>query len=216
MLTLFDLDNTLLAGDSDHAFGDYLAAQGWVDPVEHTARNDAFYADYCRGELDIRSYTEFVLSTLKDRDAATLSQLQQDYLNEVIRPMILPAGQQLLAEHRARGDHIVIITATNRFITGPIAHLMGVDDLLATEGEIIDGRYTGRMTGIPCYREGKVQRVEAWLRFQGLEGHPSRFYSDSHNDLPLLQWVDEPVAVDADARLAHYAQEHGWQQISLR
>ncbi|NNM51679.1 MAG: HAD family hydrolase [Pseudomonadales bacterium] len=215
-MTLFDLDNTLLAGDSDHAFGDYLAAQGWVDAVEHTARNDAFYADYCRGELDIRAYSEFVLGSLKGRDTLTLSRLQQDYLNEVIRPMILPAGQKLLAEHRARGDRIVIVTATNRFITGPIAHAMGVDDLLATEGEIIDGRYTGRMVGIPCYREGKVLRVEAWLKSQGLDRHPSRFYSDSHNDLPLLEWVDEPVVVDADERLTQYAAERGWMQISLR
>ncbi len=216
MLALFDLDNTLLRGDSDHAFGDYLAAHGEVDAQAHRLRNDAFYADYQRGELDIRAYSEFVLATLVGRSRAELEALQERYVREVIEPMILSAGQELLAEHRRRGDTLVIITATNSFITAPIARRMGVDHLLATEGEVIDGAYSGRIKGIPCYREGKVLRLQQWLREQGHSGHPSCFYSDSHNDLPLLEWVDEAIAVDADARLAEQAQQRGWRQISLR
>ncbi len=216
MLALFDLDNTLLQGDSDHAFGDFLAARGEVDAAAHRARNDAFYADYLAGTLDIRAYSEFVLSTLKGRSPEQLAELQQTYLHEVILPMILPAGQALLDEHRQRGDTLLIITATNSFITAPIARYMQVPHLLATEGELIDGRYSGRVSGIPCYREGKVERLKLWLQAQALPAQASIFYSDSHNDLPLLEWVDEAVVVDGDAKLRAQAQLRGWRQISLR
>ncbi len=216
MLALFDLDNTLLAGDSDHAFGDYLAHIGWVDAQSHRQQNDRFYADYCSGTLDILAYSQFVLQPLCGRAPIELATLQQTYVDEVIKPLVLPAAIELLEQHRQAGDTLVIVTATNRFITEPIARLLNVPHLIATEGEVIEGRYTGRISGIPCFQQGKVQRVEEWLGAQQLNGIYSRFYSDSFNDLPLLTWANEAVVVDADAKLQGEAIKRGWPQISLR
>lgn len=216
-LAIFDLDNTLIAGDSDHLWGEFLVRQGQVDEAGFKATNDAFYQDYLDGTLDIMAYQEFVLGVLKGRPLAELEALHAQYLNEVIGPLWLPRAQALVDRHRAEGHRLMIITATNDFITAPIAERLGIDQLLATVAERdAEGGYTGRVSGIPCYREGKVKRLEAWLTEQNESLSGSYFYSDSHNDLPLLGKVAHPVAVDPDDKLARTAHQRGWPIISLR
>jgi len=200
-LALFDLDNTLLAGDSEHAFGEFICERGLVDVAAHRARNDAFYADYCAGTLDIVAYQEFNQAILTQHDEASLRRLQDDFVREVIEPMILPKGEALLQKHRAAGDRLLIVTATNRFITERIAERLGVETLLATECGRENGRYTGKLSGTPCYQQGKVVCLANWLQENGLNLDGSHFYSDSHNDLPLLEAVSHPVAVDPDDKL---------------
>ncbi len=216
MLALFDLDNTLIAGDSDHAWGEFLCDHGHVDVAEYRARNEAFYRDYQAGVLDMQAFLEFALRPLRDTPMETLVAWRERFLAERIEPMLLPAASALLERHRARGDRLVIITATNRFITAPIAERLGVADLLATEPEHVDGRYTGRVAGIPCFREGKVQRLQAWAAEHGEDPATACFYSDSGNDLPLLEQVAEPWAVDPDPTLKAAAEARGWPVISLR
>ncbi|PAU56754.1 phosphoserine phosphatase [Pseudomonas sp. PIC25] len=215
-LALFDLDNTLLAGDSDHAWGDYLCERGILDGVAYKARNDAFYQDYLAGHLNIRDYLNFCLEILGRTEMAQLEQWHREFMRDCIEPIILAKGEALLEKHRAAGDRLVIITATNRFVTGPIAARLGVETLLATECEMQDGRYTGRTTDVPCYQEGKVTRLERWLGETGLSLEGSYFYSDSRNDLPLLERVSHPVAVDPDPILRAEAEKRGWPVISLR
>jgi HAD superfamily hydrolase (TIGR01490 family) len=215
-LAIFDLDNTLIAGDSDHAWGEFLVSKNLVDSQWYKAQNDKFYADYCTGQLDIIAYSEFVFSFLAQHDTAYLQQLHQQFMNEVIRPIMLPKAQALIAEHRAAGDELLIITATNRFITQAIGEAFGIPQLLATEPEKVNDRYTGKVLGVPCYKEGKITRYQAWLAQQNKRFDKVTFYSDSHNDLPLLSIVDVPVVVDADAKLLAHAQEKGWQVLSLR
>ncbi|CAD5106082.1 histidinol-phosphatase [Zestomonas carbonaria] len=215
-LALFDLDNTLLAGDSDHAWGDYICQRGLVDAAEYQARNDAFYADYCAGKLDVVAYQNFSQAILGRTDMALLAEWHRDFMREVIEPIILAKGEALLEEHRRAGDRLVIITATNRFVTAPIAARLGVDTLLATECGMADGRYTGQIAGTPCYQQGKVVRLDQWLAETGLGLEDSYFYSDSRNDLPLLETVANPVAVDPDDVLRATAKERGWPVISLR
>jgi HAD superfamily hydrolase (TIGR01490 family) len=215
-LAIFDLDNTLLAGDSDHAWGEFLVEQGLVDGIWYKAENDRFYADYCAGRLDILAYSEFVFSVLTQHDAATLADWHRRFMQEKVAAMILPKGRALLAQHRAAGDQLLIITATNRFITEPIARELGVGELLATEPERINGRYTGKVAGIPCYKEGKIQRLEAWLAATGTSAEDACFYSDSRNDIPLLAYVSRPVAVDPDDALRQHALSLGWPILSLR
>lgn len=215
-LAIFDLDNTLLRGDSDHAWGEFLADHGYVDGASHRARNDAFYADYCRGELDIFAYAEFVFEVLTRHDADTLKSWHRQFMAEYIQPIILPKGRELIARHREDGDTLMIITATNSFITRPIAHALGIEHLIATDPEMVSGAYTGKVAGIPCYKEGKVKRLEAWLAENGADAKGCWFYSDSRNDLPLLEWADNPVAVDPDDVLRKTAEERGWPVISLR
>lgn len=215
-LAIFDLDNTLLNGDSDHAWGEFLIQQGIVDPATFKARNDAFYADYQRGELDINAYLAFALEPASRLTSDELLTLQQRFLADIIQPMLLPKAHALLAQHRQQGDYLLIITATNRIVTQPIADLLGVDDLLASEAEYRDGRYTGQPTGIPCYQHGKVDRLHTWLAENPFSLEDSYFYSDSHNDLPLLGKVGHPVAVDPDDRLRDTALAQGWPVISLR
>lgn len=215
-LALFDLDNTLLGGDSDHAWGDYLCERGILDTVEYKARNDAFYQDYLAGKLDLKAYLEFSLEILATTDRAQLDAWHQDFMRECIEPIILPKALALLEEHRAAGDKLVIITATNRFVTAPIAQRLGVDTLLATECEERDGQYTGRSCDVPCFREGKVTRLNRWIAENGFNLEDSYFYSDSMNDLPLLEQVTHPVAVDADPQLQAEATRRGWNQMSLR
>ncbi len=215
-LALFDLDNTLLAGDSDHSWGEFLCQRGRVDAAEYQARNDAFYADYCAGRLDVVAYQNFSQAILGRTPMATLAQWQAEFMADVIEPIILARGEALLEQHRRAGDRLVIITATNRFVTGPIAARLGVDTLLATECGMQDGRYTGQVTGIPCYQEGKVTRLNLWLEEQALSLEDSCFYSDSRNDLPLLERVSHPVAVDPDEVLRATAEQRGWPVISLR
>lgn len=215
-LALFDLDNTLLAGDSDHAWGEFLVRRGLVDGAWYKAQNDRFYADYCRGELDIIAYSEFVFAVLVKESPETLAAWHRQFMAEDVSRMILPKGRELLEQHRARGHRLLIITATNRFITGPIAAELGVTDLLATEPEIRDGRYTGKVAGIPCYQHGKIERLQQWLAETGESAEGCWFYSDSRNDIPLLEFATHPVAVDPDEPLRAHAASNSWPVISLR
>lgn len=215
-LAIFDLDNTLLNGDSDHAWGEFIADLGVVDAKTYRAKNDAFYDDYCRGELDIFAYQRFVLSPLANRPMQELAQWHAQFMRDKVEGMILPKAEALVASHRAQNHTLMIITATNAFITAPIAKRLGINILMATDPEIRNGVYTGDISGTPCYREGKVERLNAWLQKNNEALAGSFFYSDSHNDLPLLQQVDHPVAVDADDKLKAFAQKNDWQVMSLR
>lgn len=215
-LAIFDLDNTLLAGDSDHLWGEFLCANGYVDAADYKARNDRFYEDYLNGRLDVMAYQNFCQEILGRTDLDVLQQWHQQFMRDYIEPIILPAGEKLIARHRAAGDYIMIITATNRFITEPIAVRLGVDHLIATECGMQAGRYTGTLTGVPSFQAGKITRLNEWLSENRATLLDSYFYSDSHNDLPLLEKVANAVAVDADDRLRTIAQERGWQIISLR
>ena len=215
-LALFDLDNTLLAGDSDHAWGDYLCEQGILDPVSYKRRNDAFYQDYLEGTLDLQAYLAFSMQILAATEPARLAQWHQAFMRDCIEPIILPKAVKLIEQHRGAGDQLMIITATNRFVTDPIARRLGVRTLLATECEQRNGRYTGRSTDIPCFREGKVTRLQRWMLENGHDLTDSCFYSDSLNDLPLLERVTHPVAVDPDPTLRAEAERRGWKIISLR
>ncbi|WOJ97552.1 HAD family hydrolase [Congregibacter brevis] len=215
-LAIFDLDNTLIAGDSDHLWGEYLCTQNMVDETQFRAANEGFYADYQRGELDIQAYLAFALAPLAGRSPESLRELQTSFLKDCIEPILLSAAAGLIQEHRSRGDRLLIITATNEFVTAPIARLLGIEELLGCAVEVANGVLTGRPTGTLTYREGKVARLKEWLIEEGESLEGAWFYSDSHNDLPLLEVVDNPVAVDADPTLSHIAQDRGWPQISLR
>ncbi len=215
-LAIFDLDNTLLSIDSDHAWGEFLVEQGAVDPVAYREANERFLADYNAGTLDMAAFLEMALKPLAENTPEQLAAWHQQFMASKIEPHILPKAEELLARHRTKGDTLLIITATNRFITGPIAERLGVDNLIAVEPEMVDGRYTGRVDGVPSYREGKVIRLQAWLEAQDITMDGAWFYSDSHNDLPLLEKVDHPVAVDPDDTLRKVAEERHWRIMSLR
>lgn len=215
-LAIFDLDNTLLSIDSDHAWGEFLLEQGAVDPVAYREANERFMADYNAGTLDMAAFLEMALKPLADNSPEQLSAWHQQFMASKIEPNILPKAEELLARHRTKGDTLLIITATNRFITAPIAERLGVDHLIAVNPEVKEGRYTGRVSGIPSYREGKVTRLEKWLEDQDLTMEGAWFYSDSHNDLPLLEIVEHPVAVDPDDTLRQVAEERQWRIMSLR
>lgn len=215
-LAIFDLDNTLLSIDSDHAWGEFLVEQGAVDPVAYREANERFLADYNAGTLDMAAFLEMALKPLAENTPEQLAAWHQQFMASKIEPHILPKAEELLARHRTKGDTLLIITATNRFITGPIAERLGVDNLIAVEPEMVNGRYTGRVDGVPSYREGKVIRLQAWLEAQDITMDGAWFYSDSHNDLPLLEKVDHPVAVDPDDTLRQVAEERNWRIMSLR
>ena len=215
-LALFDLDNTLLNGDSDHAFGQFLCTQGVVDSAAFEQTNDQFYQDYQAGTLDIAAYIQFALQPIVTMSADERSALHAQFMETIIEPMILQKGLALLEEHQQQGHTVVIITATNRFVTSPIAKRLGVKHLIATEPEVIEGRYTGRHAGQPCFQEGKITCLNAWLEQHNNTLDGSYFYSDSANDIPLLEHVENPVAVDPCPRLTHYAKEHDIPIISLR
>ena len=215
-LAIFDLDNTLLGTDSDHAWGEFLVRHGKVDAKEYQKKNDDFYQDYKDGNLDINAYLEFVLQPLSLETPETLNAWHDQFMQEFIEPAILPKALELLKQHRDDGDYLLIITATNSFITHPIAKRLGVDDIMATDAEVIDGRYTGKVAGIPCYQEGKVTRLLNWLEGKPHSIEGSYFYSDSHSDIPLLSKVSYPVAVDPDEKLTQHAEQHQWPILSLR
>lgn len=215
-LAIFDLDNTLLGDDSDYLWGQFLIEQGLVDGEDYERENQRFYDAYRAGTLDIQEFLTFMLRPLAEHPLENLLAWRARFVEDKIRPILLPKALDLLARHRNAGDTLLIITATNRFITAPIADLLDVPHLLATEVEFADGRYTGRSFGIPCFQHGKVARLSDWLAETGHDLDQSWFYSDSHNDLPLLGRVRYPVAVDPDAVLAQHAQERGWPIISLR
>ncbi|MCG8671373.1 MAG: HAD-IB family hydrolase [Pseudomonadales bacterium] len=215
-LAIFDLDNTLINGDSDHAWGEFLVRQGIVDEVTYKSTNDAFYEDYKRGELDIFAYLEFALEPLTRFNMSELENLHKTFMKDFIEGMMQGKARELLEKHRQDGHYLLIITATNLFVTEPIAKALNVDGILATNPEVKDNRYTGKVAGTPCYQHGKVARLETWLKEtqETLEG--SYFYSDSINDLPLLERVDHPIAVDPCDSLANVANEKSWPIISLR
>lgn len=216
-LALFDLDNTLLAGDSDHLWGQFLCEQALVDTEIYRQANERYYLDYKNGTLDIHEFIEFVLTPLTGKRPEELKSLHDRYMQQKIEPILLDSARKLLAKHRAQGDTLVIITATNSFVTGPIAKAYQVDQLIATEPELLDGRFTGKGQGTPCFQAGKIERLQQWLDTRpDLSLNGSYFYSDSHNDLPLLRLVDHPVAVDPDDRLRAEAQAQGWPVLSLR
>jgi len=214
-LAIFDLDNTLLRGDSDHAWGRFLIENHIVDGAEYERENERYYAEYQAGTLDIMEFLAFALRPLAAHDRATLDRWHREYMQAKVAPMITPQARALVDKHRARGDTLVIITATNRFVTGPIAGEFGVPNLIATEPEERNGRFTGKVAGTPSYREGKVARLKTWMAEHGATLQDSWFYSDSHNDLPLLSIVDHPVAVNPDDILRREALKHGWQILAL-
>jgi len=215
-LAIFDLDNTLIAGDSDHSWGEFLVTNSKVDRDHYQIMNDRFYADYEAGCLDINAYLDFSLAPLSQIPMAELQQLHQQFMREVIDPMMLGKAQDLLETHRKAGDHLLVITSTNRFIVEPICNALGIDNLIATELEINDGQYTGKFSGTPTFREGKVERFNQWLVENPQHRGESYFYSDSINDLPLLLEVENPIAVDPDDALRNEANRRNWQIISLR
>jgi HAD superfamily hydrolase (TIGR01490 family) len=215
-LAIFDLDNTLIADDSDFLWGQFLVDQGIVDKNLYESANAKFYDDYKQGTLDIVEFLSFSLQPLADNNPEQLYQWRAQFIEEAIKPLLLEPAQQLIDKHRTRGDTLLVITATNRFVTEPIVQLYGIENLLATTPELIDGRYTGGFNGIPCFREGKVKLLDAWLKNSTETMQGSWFYSDSHNDLPLLKRVDHPVAVDPDETLTQFADAANWPIISLR
>jgi HAD superfamily hydrolase (TIGR01490 family) len=215
-LAIFDLDNTLLGGDSDHAWGQFLVDNGIVDADTYQQGNDYFLQQYQQGGLDIEEFLAFALQPLTQHPKQQLDRWHQQFMQQAVTPMRLPKADQLLEKHRQQGDFLLIITATNQFVTGPIADSLGVDHILATVPEFIDGAYTGKPLGTPCFQQGKVTRLMEWLESSGHTLENSYFYSDSHNDLPLLQLVSHPVAVDPDDILAAHAHQQQWPIISLR
>ena len=218
-LTLFDLDGTLLPTDSDHAFGEFLVHIGWADAQDHRRGNDAFYADYLAGTLDLDAYVAFATAPWRDRDAQALSEVMDRFLAEVVRPSLHPAALALVQRHRDAGDRLAIVTATNEFVTRPIARLFGIEALIATElARGPDGRVTGAVRGVPAFRDGKIARVSAWLAEGGQaidDFERCTFYSDSTNDLPLLEHVSHPVATNPVPALAAIAAERGWPVLRL-
>lgn len=214
-LAIFDLDHTLLAGDSDLAWGEYLVANGLVDGDEYAHKNEYFYQQYTQGVMDIYEFLEFALEPLAANDMQTLNNWHADYMDCKIKPMLQDKARNLLQKHRDQGDTLLIITATNSFVAGPICELHRVDDYIATRPEMKDGRYTGKVDGTPSYREGKITRLKEWLVEKGISLEGSYGYSDSFNDLPLLEAVDHPHVVDGDDALTAHAKAQGWPCISL-
>ncbi|MDF1485410.1 HAD-IB family hydrolase [Ramlibacter sp. H39-3-26] len=217
-LALFDLDHTLLPLDSDYAWGQYTTRIGWSDAGEFARRNDEFFAHYQAGTLDIHDYVRFATEAVRRRGADAAARAHEGFMREVIAPAIHPQARALLRRHRDAGDRVVIITATNEFVTAPIAQALGVDELIAVRlARGADGWITGEIDGTPSMREGKVARMREWLAARGLDWDAvdSTFYSDSTNDLPLLETVDHPVATNPDARLRAIAAERGWPILEL-
>ncbi|CAG1022384.1 putative phosphatase [Patescibacteria group bacterium] len=215
-LAIFDLDNTLIADDSDYLWGQFLVDQGIVDKQQYEVANAKFYEDYKQGTLDIVEFLRFSLKPLAEHSAEQLYQWRAQFVETIITPLLLEPAKQLVNKHKERGDTVLVITATNSFVTEPIVKLYGIEHLLATTPEFINGRYTGGFIGTPCFREGKVTLLQEWLKQSNESLKNSWFYSDSHNDLPLLNLVEHPVAVDPDEKLANAAQTANWAIISLR
>ncbi|MEX3605617.1 MAG: HAD family hydrolase [Burkholderia sp.] len=221
-LALFDLDHTLIQTDSDHEWGRFMIKLGLVDAESFKRQNDRFYADYKAGTLDIQAYLAATLAPLAKHPRAQLDAWHEQYMQEVMRPAMLPAALELVRRHREAGDLCCIVTATNSFVTRPIADAFGVGTLIACEVETVDGHpasdLTGRATGVPSFREGKIARTEAWLASFGkslTDFERSYFYSDSHNDIPLLAKVTDPVATNPDDTLRTHAREQGWRILDL-
>lgn len=218
-LALFDLDNTLLTGDSDFEWAQFLIGQGVVDRELYEAKNLEFYEQYKAGTLDIHEFLDFQLKPLSRHARRVLDEWHAEFMRSKVRGMMGLHAQELVERHRAADDVCVIITATNSFVTAPIARAFGVEHLIATEPEQKNGEFTGRVAGVPSFREGKITRLEGWMGGRGWgwgSFSDTTFYSDSLNDLPLMSLVKNPVAVDPDAILRAHAEQHGWSIISLR
>lgn len=215
-LAIFDLDGTLLSGDSDYAWGEFLVEKGLVDTQAYKEANDHFFEQYQSGTLDIYEYMAFSLAPLTLFNNEELIKLHNTFMAEKVAPMMQDKAKALLKHHKDQGHFLLMITATNQFVTGPIADALGIDHIIAPIPEIINNRYTGKTVGVPSFQEGKVTRLNDWLAETGHSMEGSYFYSDSRNDLPLLELVTHPVAVDADPTLTEIAKERGWPHISLR
>ena len=214
-LAIFDLDNTLLSGDSDHGWGNFLVEKEIVDKESYRQSNEKFYEQYKRGTLDIHEYSAFSFGPLARYSMGELKVLHEEFMEAVILPMIGEKANDLVRFHKKQNHVLLVITATNSFITRPIVEIFGIENLLATEPKVQNGRYLNIIDGIPCFRYGKVTRLNDWLKRKGLDLEGSYFYSDSHNDLPLLELVDNAIAVDPDDKLAKIARQRGWKVISL-
>ncbi len=214
-LAAFDLDNTLIAGDSDRLWGHFLVSRGY-GPVTLKQRHEHYHRLYQQGRLDVMEFLHFQLQTLAGQPMEQLLRWREEYIEQQIRPRLLPRAARLIEHHRSMRHRPLIITATNRFLTEPIAALYGIADLLATEPELRDGHYTGRIQGSPCYAEGKLVHLQHWMNHTAETLQDAWFYSDSRNDLPLLERVSHPVAVDPDPVLQETAACRGWETISLR
>lgn len=217
-LALFDLDHTLLPIDSDYSWGQFTITLGWTDPVEFARRNDEFYAHYQAGTLDVHDYVRFATEAVRQRGAQQAQAARERFMAEVIQPAIRPQALDLVRRHQQAGDEVLIITATNEFVTRPIADLFGVPQLIAVElMRDNTGWITGEIRGTPSFREGKVRRFQDWLAARGLarEAADVTFYTDSVNDLPLMDNADHPVATNPDSRLRTLALERGWRVLDL-
>lgn len=214
-LAIFDLDQTLLAGDSDHAWGEFLVERGVVDAEAYKRQNDRFYEAYRQGTLDIGEYLAFALGPLAEHEVEVLADWRAEFMRAIVLPMIRPPARALVDKHRQAGHTLIMLTSTNDFVAAPIAAEFGIPHLIATRAELLAGRYTGRVSGTPCYRQGKVTRLTEWLQAHDEGLGESWCYSDSHNDLPLLALAAHPVAVNPDPALRAHAQIHGWPILSL-
>lgn len=215
-LAIFDLDNTLLCGDSDYLWGHFLVKKQLVDSSYYEEKNQFFYDEYKKGRLVIEDFLAFSLKPLSEIPKAQLDQLHQEFMQTEIIPIITDKAKHLVAKHRDQGDYLLIITATNQFVTEPIAEFFGMNHIIATVPEFKEGQYTGKVFGEPSFQEGKIRRLYDWLETQEIDFEKRYFYSDSINDLPLLEHVDEPIAVDPDEKLNAIAKEKGWEILSLR
>ena len=217
-LALFDLDNTLLPIDSDYAWGEFSQQIGWTDPVSFKARNDRFYADYQSGVLDIHEYVRFATDAVRLKGVEQAEIAHRQFMREIILPAVKPSAIELVKQHQAAGDHVMIVTATNEFVTRPIATAFGVSELIAVElARDAQGWITGEISGTPSFKEGKVTRIAQWLAARNLNWSDVHitFYSDSINDLPLLEMAQTPVATNPDARLRQLATDRGWRTLQL-
>ena len=215
-LAIFDLDGTLLSGDSDYNWGQFLVEKGLVDVQVYKEANDRFFEQYQAGTLDIHEYLAFSLKPLTQFSKAEYEALHAEFMDVKVRPMMQEEASKLLKFHKDQGHFLLLITATNQFVTGPISAELGMDHIIAPVPEVINERYTGNVVGVPSFHEGKVTRLNQWLEETGHSMEGSYFYSDSRNDLPLLELVDHPIAVDADPILTQIAKDRGWPHISLR
>ena len=215
-LAIFDLDGTLLNGDSDYTWGQFLVEKGLVDSQEYKQANDKFFEEYQAGTLDIHEYLAFSLKPLTKFSREELTKLHNTFMQEKVQPMMQEKANALIKHHKDQGHFLLMITATNQFVTGPIGDALGMDHIIAPVPEIIGDHYTGKIVGVPSFQDGKVTRLNDWLAETGQTMEGSYFYSDSRNDLPLLELVSHPIAVDADETLTKIAQDRGWQHISLR
>ena len=215
-LALFDLDETLIAIDSDHEWGNFIMRKGLVNESAYRFRNEQFFSDYKKGTLDINAYLAFTCSILTNYSIEELNEFRREFVSSFVTPFILPKGIELIKYHRDNNDRLLVITATNQFIAEPIVSLLGIDTLIAPKPEIKENRYTGRILGTPSFGEGKVNRLREWMTKEGETLDGSFFYTDSHNDLPLLRAVSNPVAVDPDDVLRAEAEKEKWLIISLK